>query len=227
MIITGSVLNGLRTALHDEFRTRMTEPDAKPVWKTLATIIPSGTSSNTYGRLGAFPQMREWVGDRVIKDISEFAYRIVNQKWEATLSVDRTHIEDDNLGRYRVLARNMADEFERFMERYPAVLITGGVKISASTAGPFSTRSIRRIRTRTGPGTRWVSPISLVRGVRPGPSARCFPCWGASSSSWPAAISAGIRGNHRSQKGVDLCRINISRVSAAGVVGDTACGGKP
>jgi len=126
MIITSAVLNTLRTALRDEFRTRMADIDAKPIWKLLATVITSSTKSNTYGWLGAFPQLREWIGDRVIKDIAEFAYQIVNKKWESTLGVDRTDIEDDNLGHYRVLAREMADEYERFMNRHTAALITGG-----------------------------------------------------------------------------------------------------
>ena len=126
MIITSAVLNTLRTALRDEFRTRMADIDAKPIWKLLATVITSSTKSNTYGWLGAFPQLREWIGDRVIKDIAEFAYQIVNKKYESTLGVDRTDIEDDNLGQYRVLAREMADEFERFMNRNVAALVTGG-----------------------------------------------------------------------------------------------------
>ncbi|MDR2477062.1 MAG: Mu-like prophage major head subunit gpT family protein [Treponema sp.] len=126
MIITNAVLTALKTALRDEFRNRMTELDAQGIWKILATIIPSSTKSNTYGWLGAFPQMREWVGDRVIKNMADFAYQIANQKWESTLGVDRTDIEDDNLGQYRVMAREMADEFERFMNRKLAALITGG-----------------------------------------------------------------------------------------------------
>ncbi|MDR3173580.1 MAG: Mu-like prophage major head subunit gpT family protein [Treponema sp.] len=137
MIITNTVLTTLRTALRDEFRARMTELDAKGIWKLLATVIPSSTASNTYGWLGAFPQMREWVGDRVIKDISESAYQIVNQKWEATLAVERTHIEDDNLGQYRVLSREMADEFERFMDRHLGVLISGGFTNLCFDGQPF------------------------------------------------------------------------------------------
>jgi phage major head subunit gpT-like protein len=126
MIITNATLTALRTALREEFRTRMLELDANPVWKLLATIIPSSTKSNTYGWLGAFPQMQEWVGDRVVKNMAELAYQIVNKKWESTLGVDRTDIEDDNLGQYRVMARHMADEFERFMNRHLAQLIAGG-----------------------------------------------------------------------------------------------------
>jgi phage major head subunit gpT-like protein len=115
----------------------MADIDAKSVWRLLATIIPSSTKSNTYGWLGAFPQMREWVGDRVIKDIAEFSYQIANQKFESTLGVDRVDIEDDNLGQYRVLAREMADEFERFMNRNLAALITGGFTNLCYDGQPF------------------------------------------------------------------------------------------
>jgi phage major head subunit gpT-like protein len=137
VIITSAVLNTLRTALRDEFRIRMSELEARFLWKILATIIPSSTASNTYGWLGAFPQMRKWVGDRVIKDISESAYQITNEKWEATLGVDRTHIEDDNLGQYRVLSRDMADEYERFMNRHLASLISGGFANLCYDGQPF------------------------------------------------------------------------------------------
>jgi phage major head subunit gpT-like protein len=137
MIITNAALNGLRTVLRNEFRRRMAELDAEPVWKLLSTVIPSSTASNTYGWLGAFPRMREWVGDRVIKDIAESAYQIFNQKWEATLGVDRTHIEDDNLGQYRVMARDMADEFERFMGRHLAALVSGGFANLCFDGQPF------------------------------------------------------------------------------------------
>jgi phage major head subunit gpT-like protein len=126
MIITAPILNGLRTALRDEFRRRMSEINAKPAWRLLATVITSSTKSNTYGWLGAFPQLREWVGERVVKDIAESAYQIVNQKYEATLGVDRADIEDDNLGQYRVLAAEMADEVERFFNRNIALLLKEG-----------------------------------------------------------------------------------------------------
>ena len=126
MIITNATLNGLRTALREEFKRRMSELDADPVWKTLSTLIPSSTASNTYGWLSAFPQMREWVGERAIRSMSEHAYQIVNEKWESTLGVARTHIEDDNLAMYRTMARHMADEYARFMNRHLAKLISDG-----------------------------------------------------------------------------------------------------
>ncbi len=70
--------------------------------------------------------MREWVGDRVINDMKEFAYAIENKKYEATLGIDRTDIEDDNLGQYRVLAQTQGQETVDFFWRQIAKLITDG-----------------------------------------------------------------------------------------------------
>ena len=110
MIIKDTTLQALRTMVLGEFADQLAALEANPVYKKLATIITSNTNSNTYGWLGQFPQLREWVGARVVKDISESAYAIVNKKYEATLGIDRANIEDDILGIYRPMARHMAVE---------------------------------------------------------------------------------------------------------------------
>jgi phage major head subunit gpT-like protein len=126
MIITSAVLQNLRTLVRAEFKNRMAELGAKPVYKLLCTIITSDTRSNTYGWLGQFPQMREWIGGRVIKDMAESSYAIVNKKYEGTLSVDRTDIEDDNLGIYRARAQFQAQAVISFFETEIAKLMKGG-----------------------------------------------------------------------------------------------------
>jgi len=168
MIITNTVLNGLRTALRGEFKQRFLELDADPVWKILATIIPSTTTSNTYGWLGAFPQMREWVGDRVIRDISEAAYQIFNQKWESTLGVDRTYIEDDNLGQFRVLARSMADEYARFMNRHLAKLILEGFINLCYDGQPFFSDSHPVFQDTDGTGAAMAVSNIIGTGAESG-----------------------------------------------------------
>jgi len=137
MIITNQTLQNLRTLLRGEFKNRMAELGAESIYKKIATIITSNTISNTYGWLGQFPQLREWVGDRVIKDISEAAYQIVNKKYEATLGVDRASIEDDNFGQYSVLAQEMADEVERFFNQSIADLLTKGFTNLCFDGQPF------------------------------------------------------------------------------------------
>jgi len=137
MIVSNANLNTLRTAYRHEFNTRLKELDADPIWKKLGTLIKSSTASNTYGFLGAFPHIREWVGDRQFGKIREGAYEIVNQLWEATLPVRRADIEDDNLGLYRAMSREKADEFARFMNRQLANLISEGFVKLCFDGQPF------------------------------------------------------------------------------------------
>jgi phage major head subunit gpT-like protein len=127
MIITNAALQNLRTLVRGEFATQFTAfIAANPVYKKLATEILSSTRSNTYGWLGDFPELREWVGDRVIKDMKESAYTIANKKYEATLGVDRADIEDDNLGVYRTRAQAMAQAVIAFFEQNVASLMKNG-----------------------------------------------------------------------------------------------------
>ena len=137
MIVTNQTLNNLRTLLRGEFKNRVAELGAESIYKKIATTINSNTNSNTYGWLGQFPQLREWIGDRVIKDIAEAAYQIANKKHEATLGVGRTDIEDDNIGQYSVLARAMADEVERFLNQNIADLLANGFANLCFDGQPF------------------------------------------------------------------------------------------
>ena len=126
MIIKDSTLQGLRTMVRAEFRQAFDAALNREDYKELVTIVPSSTRSNSYAWLGSFPHMREWVGDRIVNDMKEFAYAIENKKYEATLGIDRTDIEDDNLGQYRVLAQTQGQETVDFFWREIAKLIADG-----------------------------------------------------------------------------------------------------
>lgn len=153
MIVNNANLQNLRTLYRAEFNKRFKELDADPIWKKLGTVIHSSTASNTYGFLGTFPQIREWVGERRLGKIKEDAYRIENKLWEATLPVRRVDIEDDNLGLYRTMAREKADEFARFMNRKLAELISGGFTTLCFDGQPFFNASHPVNEKQDGTGT--------------------------------------------------------------------------
>ena len=94
--------------------------------KKVATVITSNSKSNTYGWLGSFPQIREWIGDRVFQDAKNSSYVLDNKKHEATLNVERVDIEDDNIGIYSPMAKFMADEFDAFLNRSLVSLLKDG-----------------------------------------------------------------------------------------------------
>lgn len=81
--------------------------DAAPSqWEKTAMLVPSGSSQNNYNWLSKFPRMRKWIGDKTVKVLEAFGYSIVNDDWEATISVNRNDLEDDNLGIYAPMAKD-------------------------------------------------------------------------------------------------------------------------
>jgi len=104
-IITPALITSLRTGFSSSFQDALTA--APTDWAKVATRVPSSSASNTYGWLGQFPALREWVGDRVIKDMAAQAYQVLNKLYEGTVSVKRSDIEDDNVGIYTPLFAEM------------------------------------------------------------------------------------------------------------------------
>jgi phage major head subunit gpT-like protein len=163
MIVTNETLQNLRTMVRGEFSTQMAALFASElVYKKLATEIQSNTRSNTYGWLGDFPALREWVGDRVINDMKESVYAIVNKKYEATLGVDRVDIEDDNLGIYRTQAQAMAHTVVSFFEEEITKLLRDGFANLCYDGQPFFDTEHPVYPNRDGTGE--ASAVSNVVG---------------------------------------------------------------
>jgi phage major head subunit gpT-like protein len=76
-------------------------------YKEVAMVVPSTTQETTYGWLGQFPNLREWVGDRVIKNLEAHGYAVKNKLFESTVKVKRTDVEDDQYGIYGPLMEEM------------------------------------------------------------------------------------------------------------------------
>lgn len=88
------IFKNLKTTFNRAFEQTET------TWEKVAMRVPSTSSENNYKWLSNFPRMRKWIGDKTIKSLEGHGYTIVNDDWEATIEVDRNHIEDDTLGIY-------------------------------------------------------------------------------------------------------------------------------
>lgn len=92
------VLNHITEAFRKEFSKGLSLHESQ--WDKIAMEIPSNTKTNTYGFLGKFPKMREWVGERQIQSMNAQGTSITNKKYEATVGIPREEIEDDQVGLY-------------------------------------------------------------------------------------------------------------------------------
>lgn len=91
----------------------------------VAMTVPSTSGQVNYKWLGAMPGMREWIGDRVLQNLSAHDFTIVNKDFELTIGVDRNDIEDDQLGIYTPMIQNMG-----YMAAvHPSQLIYGLLKL--------------------------------------------------------------------------------------------------
>jgi phage major head subunit gpT-like protein len=105
MLIKKNTLSALYVALKAQFNVGLAGAESQ--WRVVATEVPSNAASNQYDWLGELPQMREWIGDRVVKNVSQFSYTIRNKDFESTIAVKRNDVEDNQLGMYNTLAQEL------------------------------------------------------------------------------------------------------------------------
>lgn len=127
MIINRQTLTTLNTGYKASFQIGY--DGVAPMWEKIATRVPSATASEEYAWLGAFPGMREWIGERQIKNLAQHGYTIKNRKFEMTVSVPKTSIEDDQFGVYSPLMQEMG----RAASEHPDTLVYGLLKNGFAT----------------------------------------------------------------------------------------------
>lgn len=125
-IITPALLLALNTSIQKSFKDAYAQMSVDPFWKKVATRVPSTTSSNTYGWLQDFPQLREWIGDRVVKDMKAQGYEITNRLFESTVGVQRVAIEDDQYGHYAPMSAHMGQTAAQHPDRLITDLMAQG-----------------------------------------------------------------------------------------------------
>lgn len=125
-VLTPALLTALTTGFRKEYQSAFDAAMPEVQYTKLATVVPSSTKSNTYGWLGDFPDYREWIGDRVIKDMAAHSYAIENKDFESTVGVKRTDIEDDNIGIYAPMMAHMGQMSARFPDKLVFDLLKAG-----------------------------------------------------------------------------------------------------
>jgi len=124
-IITPALLQAQMVGFSKKFQEGQSMANSQ--YLKVATKVPSGGKSTTYGWLGKWPAFREWIGDRVINQMAAHAYSIVNKSFESTIGVDRDDIEDDEIGVYAPLFQEMGRASEVFPDELVFPLLYAGL----------------------------------------------------------------------------------------------------
>ena len=124
MIITPTTIRNLQTGFKAAFQAGY---DSSPAfWNMLATEIPSSDRSETYGWMAKLPKMREWLGERVVQTLALHSYTLVNKTFESTVGVTREEIEDDRLGVFSPIMRDLGGQAAKQPDFLLADLIQAG-----------------------------------------------------------------------------------------------------
>jgi phage major head subunit gpT-like protein len=87
-----SINIGVTTAYNTQFEA------AESFYRDITTETSSTGSDEAYPRLDMIPGMREWIGDRLVHELSLLMFTIKNRTFENTIAVRREQIEDDRYG---------------------------------------------------------------------------------------------------------------------------------
>lgn len=109
MIVNQATLTAMSKSFKKIFQDALSKVDSN--YRKIATVIENvKTLSVDYSWLGDTPKMREWIGDKVIKDLKAFGYNITKKDYEATIGVNRDAVEYDQLGIVKPRIEQMANE---------------------------------------------------------------------------------------------------------------------
>ncbi|VEH65450.1 Mu-like prophage major head subunit gpT [Rodentibacter pneumotropicus] len=121
------LLNALDQAFKKEFSGGLDL--VKPQWAEVAMKVSSSTETNTYGWLGHFPKLQEWVGKRRLRKMQAQGMQVTNKLFESTVAIPRTNIEDDQVGLFSPMVKQMGQSAAEL----PDDLVFGLLKQGKST----------------------------------------------------------------------------------------------
>ena len=83
---------------------------ASPFYPRISTVVSSDAAEEKYAWLGDMPGMREWLGERIFKQLRAADYELRNKHWESSLLVSKTDVADARVLKYKMLIEALAAE---------------------------------------------------------------------------------------------------------------------
>jgi phage major head subunit gpT-like protein len=174
MIINGQTLDlvfkGFKSVYTDAYLEAPSQGDK------IAMTVPSGSREETYGWLGQFPNMREWIGARQVKSLAAHGFTIRNRKFESTVEVSRDDIADDRIGVFKPAFSEMGQAAKRHPEELIFGLLASGFDTTCYDGQNFfdtdhpvlgegeDSSTVSNMQAGSGPA--WFL-LDTSRGVRP------------------------------------------------------------
>lgn len=114
-------VKGLRTEYQEAYDQYQAQNDG------VAMQVNSTTQTENYAWLGSVPRMRLFDGERKPVQVGNYKYAIDNEEYEASMAIDMKDIDDDQTGKYAILAGQIGESSAMFPdELLYGTLLPGG-----------------------------------------------------------------------------------------------------
>lgn len=129
--LLANVFTGFKTSFRGGFA------GASDMALRVATKVNSTAGVEDYSWLGEWPKIREWIGDRQVKELGASTYQIKNRPFESTIRVKRDNIEDDQLGIYAPMFQELGRATATFPSELVFPLLADGFNAKCYDGQPF------------------------------------------------------------------------------------------
>lgn len=123
MLVNKSTLEGVFKGFRAIADAELAKPDAFSV-DAFVMDVPTDTITESYNWLDGIPAVREWVGDRFVKDLYAHNYDVSNVPYEGTIGVKRRDIEADRIGIYAPQVKMLAQRAKQHKARLFSALLS-------------------------------------------------------------------------------------------------------
>ena len=122
-LINPATLDAIFVSFNKLFQDAMLETPV--IYDQIATTVPSGTRDQRYPFVAALSAaMREWVGPRIVQNMVLDGVVVTNKKYESTLSLQRTDVEDDQ---YDIFGQMSIPLLAKNAKRLPDVELSAAI----------------------------------------------------------------------------------------------------
>ncbi|HBM8993099.1 TPA: Mu-like prophage major head subunit gpT family protein [Citrobacter freundii] len=99
-----------------------------PSHPLLANEVPSSSGANAYGFLEEFPEIKEWLTSRQLKELSTKDYTLKNKTFESSIGVKREDFEDNDYGKYSMIFQQYGRKAAMFPDKLMFEAMVNGHK---------------------------------------------------------------------------------------------------
>lgn len=130
MIITFPALQTINAGVQLAYNTQFGMDQAMAdKFKKFCYLGASTGREEIYPRLDMLFGLREWIGDRQVRNVTASSFTIANKTFEETIGIGREDIEDDKFGLLTPIAQQLGQNAARF----PSILVANLLKAGHTT----------------------------------------------------------------------------------------------